>query len=67
MSISKRLTLLTALFGTFIFSILILFLTFRARSILLENALSDVKGTAETVAAEVSRWEETIIRAADAI
>ncbi|MCG8479331.1 MAG: methyl-accepting chemotaxis protein, partial [Spirochaetales bacterium] len=39
----------------------------RARTVLLENALSDVKGTAETIVAEVGRWEETIIRAADAI
>ncbi len=67
MSISNRLTLLTALFGAFIFSVLILFLTLRARAVLLEHALSDVKETAENVAAEVRRWEETIIRSADAI
>jgi methyl-accepting chemotaxis protein len=66
MKIRTRFTLVILLISVIIVGTLIGVLTFRARSLLLDNALRETAVAAESMVQDIERWEELIIRTAEA-
>ena len=66
MKIRTRLTLLTAVTAVLIIGILVGVVTFRARAMLLDGALQEIRMAVSATVRDTQRWEEMIIRSARA-